>query len=122
MCDLDHFKKINDRYGHGSGDEVLAGVGAILLDTLRSSDFAGRFGGEEFLILLPATNAQAAYEVAEKIRFGISEIKIPIVANQISLSVGIAVFPDDAIDADGLARSADRALYATKSNGAIEAK
>jgi diguanylate cyclase (GGDEF)-like protein len=53
MCDLDHFKKINDRYGHSRGDEVLAAVSAVFAETLRAGDFAARYGGEEFLILLP---------------------------------------------------------------------
>ena len=68
MFDLDHFKQINDRFGHGKGDEVLAAVGAALQSCLRGSDFAGRFGGEEFLILLPDSTTDGALKVAEKIR------------------------------------------------------
>jgi GGDEF domain-containing protein len=67
MCDLVHFKHINDRFGHPSGDEVLAAVGVALTQTLRAADFAGRYGGEEFLILLPATGPEGAREIAEKL-------------------------------------------------------
>jgi diguanylate cyclase (GGDEF)-like protein len=117
MCDLDHFKSINDRFGHSHGDEVLAAVGAVLADTIRPDDFAGRYGGEEFLILLPATDAETALLVAERIRAGVADVHIPTVDHPISLSVGLAVTPDHALDADTLLRSADRALYAAKNAG-----
>jgi diguanylate cyclase len=68
LLDLDHFKQINDRYGHGRGDEVLAAAGVVLQGAVRESDFVGRFGGEEFLLLLPATDRDSAIAVAEKIR------------------------------------------------------
>ncbi len=77
MLDLDHFKQINDRFGHGKGDEVLAAVGAALPSCLRASDFAGRFGGEEFLILLPDTAVDGALQVAEKIRARIAAHQRP---------------------------------------------
>jgi len=73
MCDLDKFKAINDDYGHSTGDDVLALFGVLLLETLRPSDFAYRYGGEEFLILLPKTSLQEAAVVAERLRFAIDE-------------------------------------------------
>src|SRR6266508_3727355 len=89
-----------DRHGHPKGDEVLASVGATLQATLRESDFVGRYGGEEFIMILPATGREAA-EVAERV----------------TASFGVAVFPDDASDATHLVRNADRALYRAKANG-----
>src|SRR6202042_1643588 len=117
MCDLDHFKEVNDRFGHGRGDDVLAAVGAALLHSLRAGDFAGRYGGEEFLILLPATGTEGAIEAAERIRASVAGIRVPAVDRRISLSVGIAVIPDHAVDAQSLERASDRALYAAKKAG-----
>ncbi len=116
LLDLDHFKKINDVYGHARGDEVLAAAGVALRKVLRASDFAGRYGGEEFLLLLPATDKRAALLVAENVRSSIAAITVPEV-DRITASVGVAVLPDDAADAVTLFRSADRALYSAKSNG-----
>ena len=117
MCDLDHFKEINDRFGHGRGDDVLAAVGAALSHSLRAGDFAGRYGGEEFLILLPATGIEGAMEAADRVRASVADIRVPSVDRRISLSVGIAVLPDHAIDAQSLERASDRALYAAKKAG-----
>ena len=117
MCDLDHFKQVNDRFGHPKGDEVLASVGAALSQTLRASDFAGRFGGEEFLILLPATGAEGAHEIAEKLRHAVADIRVPAVDQRVTFSIGIAVLPDHAVDAGSLEQAADRALYAAKMTG-----
>jgi diguanylate cyclase (GGDEF)-like protein len=117
MLDLDHFKAINDRYGHAHGDEVLAAVGAAIGSSLRASDFAGRFGGEEFLILLPETTLDAAYQVAEKIRATIASISIPGVDRDITASLGIAGLLDHANNATGLLREADRAQYGAKAAG-----
>lgn len=115
--DLDHFKQVNDRYGHGSGDDVLAAVGSTLKTCCRDSDFVGRAGGEEFLILLPDTDLDAAKLVAEKVRLSIAAITIPSVERAITISIGIAVLPDHAGEATSLLRHADRALYTAKSNG-----
>jgi diguanylate cyclase (GGDEF)-like protein len=117
LLDLDHFKRINDAYGHSRGDEVLAAVATVLRSSLRESDFVGRYGGEEFLLLLPDTGRDQAVVVAEKVRaavagLGLSEINQPVTA-----SIGIAAIPDDAASADTLIRAADRALYAAKGNG-----
>jgi diguanylate cyclase (GGDEF)-like protein len=117
MCDLDHFKHINDEYGHGSGDDVLAAAAAAITGAIRSSDFVGRYGGEEFMILLPDTDAPGAIIVAEKVRASIAAIRIPTVGRSITISIGIAVMPTTALDAESLRRGADRALYAAKNAG-----
>ena len=117
MCDLDHFKEINDRFGHGRGDDVLAAVGAAITHTIRASDFAGRYGGEEFLILLPATGLDGARDIAERVRAAVADIRVPNVERRISMSIGIAVLPDHAIDAESLEQASDRALYAAKNGG-----
>jgi diguanylate cyclase (GGDEF)-like protein len=117
LLDLDHFKQINDVYGHDRGDEVLAAVGAVLASSIRASDFGGRYGGEEFLLLFANTSAEGAVEVAEKVRVAISGIKIASIDRPITASLGVAVMPDHATDAEALLRQADRALYSAKAAG-----
>jgi diguanylate cyclase (GGDEF)-like protein len=117
MCDLDHFKHINDQYGHGRGDDVLAAVGAAITGSIRVSDFAGRYGGEEFIVLLPDTDGPGALALAEKIRHAVATIRVPTIERDIAISVGIAVLPDHALDSDALERAADRALYSAKNAG-----
>jgi diguanylate cyclase (GGDEF)-like protein len=117
LLDLDHFKQVNDTLGHGRGDDVLAAVGAVLREQLRESDFVGRMGGEEFVMLLPATGREGAVVAAEKIRAAVAAIELPGVDREITISIGIAVIPDHAGDADGVLRAADRALYAAKERG-----
>jgi diguanylate cyclase (GGDEF)-like protein len=115
--DLDHFKPINDTFGHERGDDALAAVGAVLAETVRISDFAGRNGGDEFIVLLPDTDAEHATVAAEKIRAAIAEINVPGADGGVTASLGIATIREHAADADHLVRSADRALYAAKTNG-----
>jgi diguanylate cyclase (GGDEF)-like protein len=117
LFDLDHFKRINDRFGHGAGDDVLASVGEVLRSTFRASDFGGRYGGEEFLLLLPSTDQVGALDVTEKLRHGIEALEFQQTDLHITASFGIATYPLDALDADSLVRMADRALYAAKANG-----
>jgi diguanylate cyclase (GGDEF)-like protein len=117
LLDLDHFKLINDTFGHGRGDDVLASVGAALRDTVRESDFVGRLGGEEFLVLLPNTDREGAVVACEKVREAIARIEIPELERRVTASVGIALVPDHAGDAEDLLRAADRALYAAKEAG-----
>jgi diguanylate cyclase (GGDEF)-like protein len=117
MLDLDHFKHINDQFGHGKGDEVLAAVGAALGSCLRDSDFAGRFGGEEFLVLLPDTSLEGALQVAEKMRLTVASIQVPGVDRAITVSLGVADLLEHAGNATGLLREADRALYSAKTAG-----
>jgi diguanylate cyclase (GGDEF)-like protein len=117
MLDLDHFKQINDRFGHGRGDEVLAAVGAALSSVTRKSDFAGRYGGEEFVLLLQAVSMEGAATVAEKIRDALAEITVAPLDEPVTASIGIAMMPEHGVDPDTLERAADRALYAAKRNG-----
>ena len=117
MFDLDHFKQINDRFGHGAGDDVLASVGEVLTSTLRGSDFGGRYGGEEFLMLLPGTDHEGAQEVSEKLRVAIEQLEFQQLELRVTASFGIASYPLDALDADALVRMADRALYSAKAKG-----
>jgi diguanylate cyclase (GGDEF)-like protein len=117
LVDLDHFKTINDTYGHGRGDEVLAAAAASMRSAVRESDFVGRYGGEEFLILLSDTDSEGALQSAEVVRAAVAATSVPKVDRQVTTSVGVAMLGDDGIDGDTLIRSADRALYAAKSLG-----
>jgi diguanylate cyclase (GGDEF)-like protein len=117
MLDLDRFKAANDELGHAKGDEILAAFGALLGASLRESDFAARYGGEEFMVLLPATGTAGALVIAEKLRAAVADLHIPNIDRAITTSVGVAVLPDHAIEAEGLTRAADRALYLAKTNG-----
>jgi diguanylate cyclase (GGDEF)-like protein len=116
LLDLDHFKQVNDVHGHESGDRALALVGRIIVSTIRTSDFAARFGGEEFLVLLPNTDGEAAGIVAEKLRSEIEHAEV-LGVGPISASLGLAVLPTDAGEPQELLRKADRALYSAKESG-----
>jgi diguanylate cyclase (GGDEF)-like protein len=117
LFDLDHFKAINDSYGHGKGDDVLAAVAAAAASAVRASDFVGRLGGEEFAVVLPDTDRAGGILAAEKIRAAIATISVPGVDRPISASFGVAVMPDDAGEPELLLRAADRALYGAKRAG-----
>jgi diguanylate cyclase len=116
LLDLDHFKALNDRYGHESGDRALALVGRIISATIRASDFAARYGGEEFLILLPDTERDGALLVAENLRSEIEKAELSGIGS-VTASLGVAVLPTDAVEPDDLMRKADRALYIAKETG-----
>ena len=117
LCDLDNFKQINDVYGHDKGDQALAAASAALRSSLRESDLVGRYGGEEFLILLPDTPLDGAVVLAEKLRSEVALVNVPGVDRAVTASFGVACFPDDAPDGEMLVRMADRALYAAKAGG-----
>jgi diguanylate cyclase (GGDEF)-like protein len=117
MLDLDHFKALNDRFGHPAGDQVLASVGAAIRSTLREGDFAGRNGGEEFAVILPNTDALGASAVAEKLRKAIAEILVPGVDVDITASLGVAAYPEHGLSPERLERLADAALYVAKRSG-----
>jgi diguanylate cyclase (GGDEF)-like protein len=115
--DLDHFKQINDRHGHDRGDEVLAAAAAALRTSLRVSDFLSRSGGEEFVVLLPDTDLDGAFVVAENLRAALEAMAVPGLDQRVTGSFGVAVYPEDAASAEDLLRRADRALYLAKRNG-----
>ncbi|MHB1569621.1 MAG: GGDEF domain-containing protein [Solirubrobacteraceae bacterium] len=116
LLDLDRFRVLNDLHGSSHGDKALAAVGRLLASSVRASDFAARFGGEEFLLVLPDTDRQGCLEVAEKLRRQIE--RTPLVhTGPITASLGVACLPDDAVDPERLLREADRALYMAKTHG-----
>ena len=120
MIDLDFFKKINDSHGHPTGDSVLRKVADIFLDCTRETDIVSRCGGEEFSIILPETPSDGALIVAEKIRKTTEETKFYSTANiqiSVTLSLGIATFPEDAEVIESLTDKADQALYSAKHGG-----
>jgi diguanylate cyclase (GGDEF)-like protein len=117
MLDLDHFKQVNDQRGHAVGDQVLANVGTVMKGAMRSSDFAGRNGGEEFAILLPDTEIPVALRIAERVRAAIAEMSLPGIDVTVTVSVGVAGYPEHASTPDRLARLADAALYLAKRQG-----
>ena len=120
MIDIDHFKRVNDELGHQAGDAVLREVARIMKDTLRSVDSLGRYGGEEFVAILPQTPHEEALRTAERLRklveghvfhAGTREVRITV-------SLGVASYPFQGVDSPGsLIREADEALYRAKQQG-----
>ena len=118
MLDLDHFKRINDAHGHARGDLVLKQTTHAVQSTLRAGDIVGRFGGEEFVILLPGADLKQAVGAAERCRAAVAKMEIPGAPYlSVTASVGVAGFPDHGDDLDGLLKASDRAMYAAKANG-----
>jgi diguanylate cyclase (GGDEF)-like protein len=120
MLDIDNFKEVNDTFGHRHGDEFLKRVAEKILTTIRKVDVVARYGGDEFGVILPETNAEGAYIQAERVRKAICRIQFQISGrkNRAAVSIGVASFPDDAIQtAEDLIRKADEALYRAKSHG-----
>lgn len=120
MIDVDHFKKFNDIYGHEAGDLVLSTLGAHLLRRMRRSDVACRYGGEEFLVLLPGTDGDTAQVVIEGLRRSVEELAVRLDETRqasMTISIGVATSPANGEDADTLLRSADAALYQSKHAG-----
>jgi diguanylate cyclase (GGDEF)-like protein len=124
VIDLDHFKAINDEYGHLAGDEMLRAVAGTLTSEVRTYDIVGRFGGEEFVVLLPGTSQTETLHVAERIRRRIAELTIPVgsngstaMFNRLTVSIGIAVHPEHGQDRTDVLHAADMAMYAAKSAG-----
>ncbi|KAB3532876.1 diguanylate cyclase [Alkaliphilus pronyensis] len=117
MCDIDHFKNVNDTYGHQRGDMVLSEAGSIIRDSIRSSDYAGRYGGEEFIILLPRALKMDALLVAEKIRTKFKDEKLLGEGVELTISCGIACYPIDGENKETIIERADQALYTAKEQG-----
>jgi diguanylate cyclase (GGDEF)-like protein len=124
MLDIDHFKRVNDTYGHLAGDAVLAALSATLRALLREYDILGRFGGEEFAILLPHTDMASAQQITERLRAKLAEITVAAghgtgaeVPLQVTVSIGVATLETSRRDLDELLAAADAALYRAKAQG-----
>ncbi len=120
MLDIDFFKKINDNYGHDVGDNVLKGVAEVLMGHVRNHDVAARFGGEEFVMMLPETNVGGAVVVAERIRTAIETIDFENLGchHQVTISIGIAEYTGDTTsEGEDIIKRADEALYRAKTSG-----
>ncbi|HXG44152.1 MAG TPA: diguanylate cyclase [Gemmatimonadales bacterium] len=120
MIDVDHFKRINDRYGHLAGDQVLLHVARVFQNTARASDLIGRYGGEEFGMILRRTDRPGAGVVAQKLRNALAENPATVQGGDtipVRVCIGIAVYPEDATAASDLAQLADQALYRAKAGG-----
>jgi diguanylate cyclase (GGDEF)-like protein len=119
MLDIDDFKRINDTHGHLAGDAVLKEVAQCMLHSIRDNDLAFRYGGEEFVMLLPATDAKGGVLVAERIRKTVEDFIFDTGTNnvKITVSIGVSAYPVNANTARALTDSADLALYSAKEAG-----
>ncbi len=119
MLDVDHFKMVNDQHGHLTGDQVLKEVGVIIKESIREIDIAGRYGGEEFCVVLPDTDLEGAKAVAERIRKAAANkpIKAYDTVIRITISIGLSTYPADGKVQEELIDKADWALYRAKSQG-----
>ena len=121
MFDIDHFKKVNDIFGHTVGDQILERVAQVASSELRSADVLGRYGGEEFIILLPMTNAQQAYSLAERIRVKAADMNMPTSKGEASVTLSIGVIEIDRAShlesVEEVFRRADQAMYSAKQAG-----
>jgi diguanylate cyclase (GGDEF)-like protein len=119
MVDVDYFKKFNDTEGHVLGDEALKKIAQNLSSNLRKSDAVGRYGGEEFMLVLPETKIQSAKEIADRLRAGIERISFQGQREEafLTVSIGLSAFPDFGKTAEELVQAADHALFAAKQRG-----
>lgn len=115
MLDIDYFKKVNDQYGHQIGDRVLSGISELILNSVRDTDIVGRYGGEEFLVILPDTDIFSAALIAEKIRKSIEDYKIQDKNFKVTISIGLTQYSGD--NTATIIRRADQLLYKCKQNG-----
>jgi len=115
MFDIDHFKHVNDTYGHSAGDQVLSGLAEVVAETIRDTDSLGRWGGEEFMILAPVTPLHEAMDLAERLRAAVEHAEFPM-AKHITCSFGVAELHEGEMS-DSLVKRVDSALYRAKNNG-----
>jgi diguanylate cyclase (GGDEF)-like protein len=117
MTDLDHFKRVNDTHGHQAGDAVLAAFGALLQQFTRTTDVVARFGGEEFVVLMPGTSRVRATEWAERMRQRWAQVTVPPLKKPVTVSLGVAALNPRQADVQDLLHRADAALYRAKRTG-----
>ena len=117
MVDIDRFKNVNDQYGHATGDAVLIRLSGLLKTGVREFDIVGRYGGEEFVIILPETTSAATYEVAERLRILISNAFENTDIPRITVSIGVASCQPETPDLEALVQIADIAMYSAKKSG-----
>jgi diguanylate cyclase (GGDEF)-like protein len=120
MLDIDHFKDFNDSLGHAAGDALLQSLGGLLLDSVRGSDVACRCGGEEFVLVLPDVSAAVTMERAERLCADIERLRVEYGGEQlgtITMSVGVAAFPEHGATGDDVMKAADTAMYEAKARG-----
>jgi diguanylate cyclase (GGDEF)-like protein len=119
LLDLDRFKKINDSFGHHSGDRVLEGIASLISRSIRQIDLFGRYGGEEFVVLLPDTSSAEALETAERLRLLVSELNIETERGvlTVTVSLGVATLTPDVPSLANFIDQADQAMYAAKQAG-----
>lgn len=119
LLDIDHFKRFNDRYGHQAGDRVLALAGRAVAGAIRGIDLAGRYGGEELVLVLVDVDADEAFAAVERVRAAVARVRVPSVPEAVTVSAGLALHHGafERADLSGLVRRADEALYASKAAG-----
>jgi diguanylate cyclase (GGDEF)-like protein len=119
MVDVDRFKEVNDRHGHPCGDEVLRGVAERLLQLKRTTDTAGRYGGDELLVVMPHNTSRGAAVMAERWRRAVEATELPVGGGhvRVTLSIGIAEWRHGVASPEDLLAAADRALYSAKKTG-----
>ena len=116
MADLDHFKRVNDIYGHEAGDSVLAAFGGLLGEQMRPTDIVPRFGGEEFVVLMPDTDLENAVAAAERVRMAFAALRVKPLPDPVKASFGVTGFAAGE-QGDDLLRRIDQTLYAAKRSG-----
>ena len=125
MSDIDHFKNFNDTYGHDMGDRVLRLVADEIKKSIRTSDIAARYGGEELCVILPNTDREGSLNIAERIRKNIENLRIPHDGEDITItcSIGVSTIPDNQpVDVKEFLKQADQALYEAKDKGRNQVK
>lgn len=119
MIDIDHFKPVNDNYGHPCGDAVLKELAKVIAGNMRKTDIISRWGGDEFLVFIPESSAESCFNVAEKLRLHVEGTSISVEKNSINftVSIGIAIFRKEDLTSEALVSRADKALYEAKQKG-----
>jgi diguanylate cyclase (GGDEF)-like protein len=121
VCDLDGFKQVNDRFGHLEGNRLLHAVARALKGCCREYDYVARMGGDEFVLVLPGLDADAAGHKSEQIHRAVRDAGLPACGHVVSISIGQAHYPEDGVDAEDLLAHADRRMYQAKRKPSLQA-